>query len=748
MEMDSGTVRDGYVPLSVRLYKKQQETERKLKGEVGEHIDNPLYMLSCGMWGEASYYIEDCTDPETGQPLGPGLIKLHDIQHCILNLALEMYLDCQDVVQHVGQGVEDGANQHLDQHVVTSTLSPISMGQTSSTPHIWGLDSENQDDDDDGVYSKRSTLRVKSSHHHHHHLEEHMFYYYIDNQLTLSISDRIHNYMRVIKSIAMGVALRFWISGSGTCNFRSPIQPSTSNTQSSTSNLNNLFTPNPDSLHPTIPSLTLSPDVDIDELAKKLGIEHVYHGAMEWLRDEYGSDDDGKMLKKILSACKFRWPNIVWSCPKKSGKTRIAAMVASWLAWKSGRFSEIYCVANDGKQSGDRVLKAVKKGIMLAKEAAGRGEKPVSYMADWDDTKMVVTLPDGQFIEAIPVDPTGEAGGQPTGTFFSELWGFGSNIEAKERLWTELTIPPTRWGYAIRWAESYAGYEGESGILWNLYVNGVDKDEYPAGQGIKHPLAGDLPVYINNRLGQFTYWDHEPRMPWQVNNPGYYESEAGEHSDSEFKRIHRNEWASPEGEVIPIERWDNLKIKMPGVSKNIPLVLGVDLSVSGDCTALVVVSMLQGGFVGIRAVQVWEPTPGHKIDYTQTIEKAIRYWCENFNVVTVVYDPYQAHKMVTDLRREGVAWFQEFAQGKGSKGKPGRPIGDKMFFDFVMSGKLKHGGDPIMREHIVNTVAEVKGEHHMRFVRRRTEGKIDSVVAASMAVCVISRLNLDEEELE
>ena len=159
---------------------------------------------------------------------------------------------------------------------------------------------------------------------------------------------------------------------------------------------------------------------------------------------------------------KFRWSTIVYSCPKKSGKTRIAAAVAAWLADVSGAYSEIYCLANDGKQSGDRVLAAIKKAVNLS-----------PTLAKWRDTKTRIELPSGSFIEAVPVDPTGEAGSKPTGTFWSEMWGF--RLTAKERLWTEMTIPPMLVGKAIRWVESYAGFVGESPILEQLYDKGVNE---------------------------------------------------------------------------------------------------------------------------------------------------------------------------------------------------------------------------------------------------------------------------------
>jgi len=150
------------------------------------------------------------------------------------------------------------------------------------------------------------------------------------------------------------------------------------------------------------------------------------------------------------------------------------------------------------------MLRAIKTCIDLNKKFGG----PLAHLSY---TKSKVELPNGVTIEALPVDPSGEAGSEPRATFWSELWGATSAFKHKERLWTELTIPPTKWGRAIRWVESYAGFSGESDTLENLYITAVK-------EGTPHPDFPDLPVYTESESRMFAYWDHEARMPWQSFN--------------------------------------------------------------------------------------------------------------------------------------------------------------------------------------------------------------------------------------
>lgn len=422
----------------------------------------------------------------------------------------------------------------------------------------------------------------------------------------------------------------------------------------------------------------------------------------------------------------FTYTTILWGEPKKSGKTAISAMVASWLANRAPPYSELYCLANDGKGSKDRVLRSIRRANTLGR-------------LGWKEEVTKVTLPSNHtFIEALPVDPTGEAGSQPLGTFWSELWGF--RLDIKERLWTEMTIPPTRYGRAIRWVESYAGYTGESKTLEKLYYRGV-------GEGIPHPDFPDLPVYVNPTANLFCYWSETPRMPWQTDE--YYAQEAQTLTESEFLRIHRNQWVDSEETAIPLEAWDACVGDIPPVTEREPLVIGLDASVSGDYTAGAVASPHPDD-IGkdryrsmIREIRTWKPPKGGKIDYNTTIIPWLQKWCRNYNVVCVVYDPYQLEHLANTQRRELGQWFAEFPQGKGSRTRPGRLIADKTFYDMVIARQVVHNGDPTLRTHVRNAAGRSSGvREHLRFVKKAEHLKIDALIAASMAVFETQRLNL------
>lgn len=442
------------------------------------------------------------------------------------------------------------------------------------------------------------------------------------------------------------------------------------------------------------------------------------------------ADYQRRILREALSRNPdgtFKYSTIVWSEPKKSGKTTLAAAVTMYMAARN-KASHIYCLANDGKQSQDRIFRAMDQCLKLHAVQGGIFEQVKSI---W--TPPSFQLDNGTVVEAIPCDAAGEAGSEPLMTVWSEMWGYRQ--EAKERLWTEMTIPPTLYGHALRWVESYAGYEDESTVLWNLYDNGVN-------HGARHPDFPDLPVYTNG--SQFTYWSHEARMPWQTKD--YYADEAKLMLPNEFLRIHKNQWVSATTSLFDnMITWDRCydpiaQPLLPG--DDTPIVLAVDASVSGDSSAIVATSRHPDDSwdapvrrICVRHTSVYYPQPGMKINYSETLEPEIRLLCEMFNVYKVVYDPYQLHKMCTDLSLDGVGAFEEFDQTRR------RSKSDKALYDMIIMRQLRHNGDIELRKHVQNCAVRSEGASGTLRLTKKAAGRpIDLAVALSMSADEMLRL--------
>jgi phage terminase large subunit-like protein len=127
-----------------------------------------------------------------------------------------------------------------------------------------------------------------------------------------------------------------------------------------------------------------------------------------------------------------------------------------------GRHAEAYCVANDFDQAQGWVFAAVRRIV----EASPLMAEAATITAN----KIEFGSIGGATIQAIAGDYAGAAGANPVITSFDELWGYVS--ERSRRLWDEMIPPPTR-RVACRLTTTYAGFEGESVLLEELYRRGL-----------------------------------------------------------------------------------------------------------------------------------------------------------------------------------------------------------------------------------------------------------------------------------
>jgi phage terminase large subunit-like protein len=314
---------------------------------------------------------------------------------------------------------------------------------------------------------------------------------------------------------------------------------------------------------------------------------------------------------------------------------------------------------------------------------------------------------------------------------------------------------------SIRLVETYAGWEGESELLYGLYRQTVLEGRQltagemnAAGAFAEAPNADSLvPCWVNEAAGMFAYWDSGPqahRQPWQQGPEGaaYYANEAASQTPANYTRLHLNEWASAESSFIDLLWWDACQGEpiplLPG--DDTPIVLSLDAGVTGDCFAAVAVSRdpdRPGGFeqkggVMLRSVNVWTPTKGHPVDFGE-VETMVRAFCAARNVVQIAYDPHQLHDMATRLQRDGVAWTRPFQQGME------RLIADGQLYQLIIQRRIRHDGAwPVMREHLSNANKKVSPSEdtRLRIVKKSEGRKVDAVVALSMATAECLRLTL------
>lgn len=456
------------------------------------------------------------------------------------------------------------------------------------------------------------------------------------------------------------------------------------------------------------------------------------------------------VLKAALHPCngpRFPYSTILWGTIKKTGKTANAGLVGRWMSETQLRYGQIYATGNDAEQAAGRAYKAIRTSIELT--PGYQKGVPGSLPGRWQvqDSKML-HLPSGSTIRPISVDYRGEAGGNPSLTLWTELWGY--THEDSKRFWEEMTPVPTQ-PISIRWVETYAGYDGESELLAKLYKLGreegrqITAGELAAMSG--EPLgvfeegissASPVPIWINSQAGLFMFWDegiNARRFDWLRGEKGeaYYREQEQTLPPNAFDRLHRNLWVGAESEFVPIEIWDanydpTLQPLLSGSRE--PVVVGVDAASTGDCFAVVGVTRhpLKHEEPAQRFSRKWSPPKGGRIDYSEP-EQYLRQLVADYNVIQFAYDQYQLEDMMQRFTREGLVWCQQFGQMQN------RAVADRGLYDKIIRREMAHMGDKELREHVVNSNAKHQKDQDstMRIVKKTTDRKIDLVVALSMA---------------
>lgn len=487
------------------------------------------------------------------------------------------------------------------------------------------------------------------------------------------------------------------------------------------------------------------------KVPKDFGAKAVYLSPSDWMERNFYIPETQRPIKlkphqrslieyMLDEANEFR--TLIYSTIKKSGKTAIAGAMGRYLAETSGYRAEILTVANDMEQARSRSYQAIISSIELS---PGFDRNKNTLPNQWKVIeKHAVHIPTQSVIRAIANDYKGEAGSNPTCTLWTELWGIKS--EAGRRLYAELTPVPTR-KRSLRIVETYAGFEDESEILLDLFILG-QRGKRLSHDDIDWPFPDQPPVWVNREAGLCMYWDtgvNARRMPWQLGKSGdaYYNEQRETLKKEEYERLHENIWQSSVSEFIRPEWWIACQEEIPPLIVREPCVLGVDASVSGDCTALSLVSRhtdpkRRETDVMVRAIAVWYPrSMGGVMDYAE-LEQTIREWCKKYNVVQIAYDAYQLHDMMQRLARDSVAWCNAFSQ------MAPRALADKQLYDLIVQRRIAHNGNSELLQHVKNAAAKNTAleQEKMRLEKKRKDTPIDLVVATSMATYEALRLNI------
>lgn len=471
-----------------------------------------------------------------------------------------------------------------------------------------------------------------------------------------------------------------------------------------------------------------------------------------------------RILTKVLTLDPgtglFPYRTIVYSAPKKSGKTSISAFAAAWVARWIESPNAIMVFGNKKDQAAERALAFMAPSLML------------------DGARLVgdrIELDNGTVIQALANEASNEAGGTYGMTVWTELWGFTTARDRK--LWAEMMPVNTRKN-SIRWVETYAGYEDSSDLLLALFLSIFTDISERKLQEKAEPVPGleDITTtdadgtvipacYHRPDLGLFYYNDHEHRMEWQTGaqSESYYNEVAVGLTETDIIRLVHNRWQATQNRFVSVEdaaasfdRGKDLPLARPGV-------FAIDASKTSAGTALV--GMYEDSYLDRYRMaygKVWYPDPIKKeIDLEETvIAEVVRLWGlglilrrkpvdkreqdlvdkEGVVPIELHYDGYQMAQVALNLRKTHKLLPREFSQ------QTDRLIADTFLRAAYENNKVDNINTQDIRDHLDAAKAKIEPDKsgdttRVRIVRG--EGvhakPNDMIVAQSMATIKLSQ---------
>lgn len=282
--------------------------------------------------------------------------------------------------------------------------------------------------------------------------------------------------------------------------------------------------------------------------------------------------------------------------------------------------------------------------------------------------------------------------------------------------------------------------------LW-IMIHDIDQEDLKTGESWENK---DLWIKANPLLGQGLVIDAiEKEFVKALNQPSKIRN---------FKTKNLNMWVDQQHSWIFNEDWMKNKVDIipPVKFTEFGSFGGLDLSKTIDLSAYVLVSepdenqdrylkcwffcpkdtIIKRSKEDRVPYQYWADngwliaTPGNVIDYN-IIQDVIKTTYYKYNVKRLEFDPYNATKLTQDLDAEGYN-VSEFSQGIGTISAP-----TKEFEKLVLSGKLKHDGNPVLAWMLASCVIYYDANDNMKVHKGRSGAngrRVDGIIATINAI--------------
>lgn len=480
----------------------------------------------------------------------------------------------------------------------------------------------------------------------------------------------------------------------------------------------------------------------------------------EALQQIFGQlDDDGNRLIT----------QVYEEVPKKAGKTEFCAGLVLLVLWLNKMLGcQVYGAAAAQRQALN-VYRAARTMVELSPAL----KKQFRILAS---TGRIVKKSDpNSFYAAVAADGDLSDGVNPACVVADEVHRWRTRKQLEN--WDVLSLGGITRKQTLSVAITTAGVQNESPLAWRLH----EKTER-ISQGIFTDPTFFGRIYAADKSDDWT-----KEATWIKANPSlkqnggfldiakirekYESAQTDPEGQRSFRRYFLNLWDQKENRCIDLEKWDacrggwtaeGLKDKAPEDKiRPLPHRLlerfigrvcfpGVDLSMTTDMSSVVFVFPSDDGSVdllpffwmpeaGLRKRELrdgmpyrtWaekgflELSPGNAIDY-RDVKARLLWGAQMFDVREMCFDPYNSREMSVQLIDEGFECV-EISQGYNAMNAP-----CKKLLELVATGKLRHGGHPILRWNAMCLSTEERNDL-LKFVkpeRQKDSSRIDGITAA------------------
>jgi phage terminase large subunit-like protein len=432
--------------------------------------------------------------------------------------------------------------------------------------------------------------------------------------------------------------------------------------------------------------------------------------------------------------------------PRKSGKSSLASAIALYLAYGDDEAApEVAFAAYDREQA----------SICFNGARYMLEQVPELYATSIYTSRKSMELRHnpGGFLRCLSRESAGQFGLNLHGLVFDELF-----TQKTRELWDALTTSQGSREQPLTFAISTAGWD----------QNSVCFEQRELARQVASGTV-EASGFLGVVYGADMNADWTDERVWHCANPSlgetasidFYREQAEQAKvipteQNRFRTLLLSQWVGQAERFLDMQAWD----RCSAVPESRRVAFGgLDLSATQDLTAFTVLAegtdVYSWAFLPAEGIEererrdrvpyrTWADqgsltlTPGPVVDYSY-VKAAVLDAMAQFDLRLVEYDRWNSSQLVIELENEGIP-LAEVGQGFASLSAP-----TKELQRLVTEGKLRHGGDPLLRWCASNVAAKVDAADNVKPDKERSAHRIDPIVALVMAVDGWQRFGAEPE---